>query len=74
MRHDLNSPTFPDHPVIVNLQSTGYPDGIVPDEYICPICDEECSFVYLDIDDNIVGCDCCIRVRCADDYEGLQKR
>ena len=50
---------MPDHPVIRNLEHTGYPDGISR-VYICPCCgayDIDSVFV---IDDEIVGCDQCV--------------
>lgn len=52
---------FPDHPVIANMEATGYPDGLDPDYPHCPACDRECSEVYLDADGEIIGCDRCIR-------------
>jgi len=51
---------LPDHPVIRNLQATGYPDGIYPEIPHCPICDEECDTVYTNLYGEIVGCDECI--------------
>lgn len=50
----------PDHPVIRNLELTGYPDGKEPNLPICPICGEECEDVYYNIDNEIVGCDQCL--------------
>lgn len=46
-----------DHPVIRNLELTGYPDGKEPQYPICPVCRKECEAVYKDNDGNIVGCD-----------------
>lgn len=34
---------IPDHPVIRNLEATGYPDGKEPDYPHCPFCGEECE-------------------------------
>ena len=34
----------------------------------CPICGKECDTVYLDADDEVVGCDQCIRMVDAYDY------
>ena len=56
MNYDL-----PDHPVIQNMERTGYPDGKEPTFPICPVCGEECEDIYKDKDLNIVGCDICIR-------------
>lgn len=52
MNYDL-----PDHPVIQNMERTGYPDGKEPTFPICPVCGEECEEIFRDKDLNIVGCD-----------------
>lgn len=51
---------IPDHPVIQNMERTGYPDGKEPIYPICPVCGNECETVYIDQDDTIVGCDMCV--------------
>lgn len=56
MNYDL-----PDHPVIQNMERTGYPDGKEPTFPICPVCGEECEEIFRDKDLNIVGCDICIK-------------
>ena len=56
MSYDL-----PDHPVIQNMERTGYPNGKEPEYPRCPICGEECEDIYKDKDLNIVGCDICIK-------------
>ena len=33
---------LPDHPVIRNLEMTGYPDGQEPEYPHCPLCGAEC--------------------------------
>ena len=40
------------------------------DDYIpvCPVCGEECDTVYLDMNDEIVGCDRCINMEDAYEY------
>ena len=42
----------------------------VPDEYIpyCPVCGEECDTVYVDLYDDIVGCDQCMNMEDAYEY------
>ena len=40
-------------------------DDFIP---ICPVCGEECDTVYLDIDDEAVGCDQCVTLEDAYDY------
>ena len=52
---------IPDHPVIRNMERTGYPDGKEPEYPRCPICGEECETIYKSKDYDIVGCDECIR-------------
>ena len=55
-------PEIPDHPVIANMERTGYPDGREPDHYLCPLCGGECEIIYRRKEDReIVGCDCCIK-------------
>ncbi len=48
------------HPVITNMERTGYPDGKAPDYPHCPICGRECHTVYLDRNMEIVGCCECV--------------
>lgn len=50
----------PDHPSIRNCEQTGYPDGKEPKNPICPECNEECSIIYKNDMNKIVGCDICI--------------
>ncbi len=57
------------HPVITNMELTGYPDGKEPTYPHCPICQRECETIYLDKDGNIVGCDECVDTRDAWDVE-----
>lgn len=56
----FNLNDIPDHPVIQNMMATGYPDGVVPESAKCPKCGEECDFYYVDADREIVGCENCI--------------
>lgn len=50
-----------EHPVIANMERTGYPDGLAPKIPICPVCGEEADTFYKNKDGEIVGCDECIR-------------
>lgn len=50
----------PDHPIIQNMERTGYPDGKEPEYPHCPICGEECETLYVDKYGVAVGCDMCI--------------
>ena len=60
---------IPDHPVIRNMERTGYPDGKEPEYPRCPICGEECETIYKSKDYDIVGCDECIRSKGAWEVE-----
>lgn len=52
---------LPDHPVIRNMERTGTPDG-EPEVYpICPICGQTCDTIYKDRENEIVGCDNCVK-------------
>lgn len=53
---------IPDHPVIQNMERTGYPDGKEPNFPHCPVCGNECDTVYRNIDGEVVGCDVCLEV------------
>ncbi len=57
-----------DHPVIRNMERTGYPDGRVPREYVCPVCGCECETVYTDPLNAVVGCDVCLEAKDVYDY------
>lgn len=60
----------PDHPVIVACERTGYPPGMEPKAYTCPICGQETdTFLKNDLGE-IVGCPECIRsVDAWEEYE-----
>lgn len=51
---------IPDHPVIRNMERTGYPDGKEPTYPHCPVSGEECDTIYKDKEHDIVGCDNCV--------------
>ena len=52
-----------DHPVIRNLERTGYPDGRPPAVPVCPLCGEEAERFYYDRNGELVGCDECVSAR-----------
>ena len=52
---------LPDHPVIRNMERTGYPDGKEPRYPRCPVCGEECATMYRD--GVYVGCDVCMETK-----------
>lgn len=59
---------FPDHPVIQNMERTGYPDGKEPKMPTCPVCGEPCHTVYTNIyGDEIFACNGCVSVSDATD-------
>jgi len=52
----------PDHPVIRNLEQTGYPDGQEPDDIACPVCGSvRAEDFYVAAGNTVVGCDICLR-------------
>lgn len=60
---------IPNHPVIQNMERTGYPDGREPEYPICPICGEECEIIYKNKDRSIIGCDMCISQEYAENVD-----
>ena len=54
----------PDHPIIQNMERTGYPDGKEPEELRCPICGEDSEFFYTRKEDRkVIGCERCLIMR-----------
>ncbi len=51
-----------DHPVIENMERTGYPDGEEPVTYRCPVC-RDCiyhgNYLYT-IEGEVLGCEFCV--------------
>ena len=60
---------IPDHPIIQNMERTGYPDGKEPPAPRCPVCGEEADTFFRDREHAIVGCDNCLHTVDAWDYE-----
>ena len=60
---------IPDHPVIRNMERTGYPDGKEPTYLRCPVCGAECDTVYKDKEGDIFACDECVSTHDAWDTE-----
>lgn len=56
----MNPYDIPDHPVIVNMERTGYPDGKEPPMPHCPVCGAECETIYRNRSGECVGCDVCM--------------
>lgn len=52
------------HPEIENAIRTGYPHG-EPEYPHCPVCNNECSEIYMDEDGDIFACDCCVKTKSA---------
>ena len=48
---------IPDAPWIRKAENDGIPD---PPSVFCPVCLEEAEFFYLDVNRDVVGCDCCV--------------
>jgi len=57
-----------EHPVITNMERTGYPDGVEPRWPRCPICNNECETIYWSKAGEVVGCDMCLEEQDAYDY------
>ncbi|MGN1157110.1 MAG: hypothetical protein ACI4TK_13110 [Agathobacter sp.] len=51
-----------DHPIIENMERTGYPDGQEPKALICPLCGSEADDFYFR-DGECIGCSECIRTK-----------
>ncbi|MDO4175779.1 MAG: zf-TFIIB domain-containing protein [Eubacteriales bacterium] len=61
-----------DHPIIHNMETTGYPDGKAADYPKCPVCGAEAEEFYKFDGITIVGCDNCIdRVNAWEEQERL---
>lgn len=54
---------IPDHPVIRNMERTGFPDGKEPATPKCPCCGEECETIYTDRYGAHIGCDICVTTK-----------
>ena len=64
-----------DHPDIAAALATGYPRRKKHDYPRCPVCGEECSKVYRDWYNRIVGCNVCADTRNAwEVYECFPER
>ena len=54
----------PDHPIVRNMERTGYPDGKEPVSPHCPICGEECETIYRERYGGLyVGCNVCVETK-----------
>lgn len=57
----------PDHPIIRNMENTGYPDGKLP-KFTCPFCGAAHSVVYTDWSGDAVGCEHCVEPYDVEDF------
>lgn len=57
---------IPDHPVIQNMERTGYPDGGKHLEVICPSCGDPCHTFYSNRFGNVFACENCVSVEDAE--------
>ena len=61
---------LPDHPIIRNMEQTGFPNGIPPKETHCPVCGaDQPLLLYFNLLGEIVACDDCVTVKCVYDEE-----
>lgn len=58
---------IPDHPIIRNMETTGYPDGTEPDEPRCPVCGASAPDEIYMHNRELIGCSTCIRAQNTDD-------
>lgn len=58
-----------DHPVIRNMERTGFPDGKCEEWPVCPACGGETDLFYFDVDGDLVGCDNCVTTKDAWEHE-----
>lgn len=49
------------HPDITAIEATGYPTRMQRQACACPVCEQECDWVYTDLLRNPLGCDRCVR-------------
>ena len=62
-----------DDPVVTNMERTGYPDGKIPQTYMCQICGaEDVREIYSNGYQGVVGCEKCILK--SDPWEILDNR
>ena len=65
---------LPDAPDIARAERTGLrPGEKYCDDVICPICGMECYTIYKDIDNDVCGCENCIRRMDANEWESEAK-
>ena len=61
---------IPDDPIIRSMERYGVPPWQLDErEPICPVCGSECSTIYKDACNEIVGCDECISTHDAVDID-----
>lgn len=57
-----------EHPDITKICSTGYARPYTPHK--CPVCGEECGWVYTTHNGHAVGCDVCVQKITVEEYVG----
>lgn len=58
------------HPDITAIEATGYPTRLAPRGLRCPVCGEECGWVYTTHNGDAVGCDVCVQKITVEEYVG----
>lgn len=59
----MNRYDTPENPIVTNMERTGYPGGKEPVYPRCPVCGSDCETIYMDLYDEIVGCDVCMATK-----------
>lgn len=75
MPYTLESNDIPDHPDIRKMEMYGtlHPEE-TEEEPVCPICGKECETIYIDIDNDVCGCDQCVNKKDAWDWKEEKER
>jgi hypothetical protein len=52
-----------DHPVVEQIERTGYPAALEDERPLCPMCGQEIDFFITDIYNDVKGCTNCLKTR-----------
>lgn len=60
---------IPDHPIVANLLRTGQPTTKQPVEPLCPVCNEDSEFFFVNKNGDVVGCERCLKMKYYYEFE-----